>query len=289
MSFWIVTDSCSDLPDSYAAKQHMFTMVPLSYQVDGVTHLSSGDPNMIKTFYQGMREGKVSTTSQINEDTWRNALIPLLDEGHDVLCAVFSSGLSGTYNSSRLAVDSLKKEYPNRSLYAIDTLAASLGQGLMVDYIIKCRDNDGLSIHETAKWLEDNKLKFPHFFTVSDLKYLMRGGRVSAVSAYLGGMLNIKPVMHVDNNGKLIPVEKVQGRKRSLRNIITRVKETATNPKDQVVFIGHADCLEEAEWVAALLKEELHVKDVFISQIGPIIGSHAGPGTIAVFWFAKER
>jgi len=289
MSFWIVTDGCCDLPESYISRQKQITIVPLTYQVDGVSYESSLDETKLLHLYDLMREGGTSTTAQINESTWKDYLTIPLEAGHDVLCVVFSSGLSGTFDASRQAVETLKVKYPERSLATVDTLAASLGEGLLVDAALRCRDERGMSLEQTRDWLEENKLRVAQWFTVEDLRYLRRGGRVSAASAIIAGALKIKPVLHVDNEGKLISMDKVQGRKRSLRAVVSHIRSSAVNIEEQTIFISHGDCQDDAFRVADLIKEEFPVKDVLISMVGPIIGTHSGPGTIAVFWFANER
>jgi DegV family protein with EDD domain len=289
MSFWIVTDSCCDLPKRYTDAQTQFMVIPLMYHMDGAFHESTGDPQALTAFYNYLRDGGASTTSQINEESWKSCLSALLDAGNDVLCVVFSSALSGTYAACQQAAAALAGQYPDRQLYTVDTLCASLGQGLIVDYAIQCRDRDHLSAEQTRDWLERHKLHIAQWFTVEDLKYLKRGGRVSATSAFIAGALKIKPILHVSDEGKLIAMEKVQGRKRSLRALVSHIKSTAVNIEQQTVFVSHGDCESEAQRVADLIRKELPVRDVMIAMIGPIIGAHAGPGTVAVFWYGSER
>lgn len=288
MAFWIVTDSGSDLPMTYVEKQNDLTILPMSYQIDGKVYVPSGKDQETVMFYSLLREDKVATTSQINAATWKETFEPLLQQGKEVLAIVFSGGLSGTAEAAFAAKAELDKTYPPEKLIVIDSLCASLGQGLYVHYALEMR-KQGKSMEDTAKWLEDNKLNFAHWFTVDDLQFLRRGGRVSAASAYLGGILKIKPVLHVDDAGKLIPMDKVQGRKRSLKELLSMMKETAIDPANQTVFISHGDCLEEATWLADKIKEELGVTDIMLGYIGPIIGSHSGPGTVALFFLGKHR
>lgn len=288
MAFWIVSDSCTDFPVSYIEKQENFIILPLTYEISGQVFVPSGKEEETKSFYQALRSGKIATTSQINIQTWKDAILPLLKNNDEVLCLPFSSGLSGTCAAAFSAKEELDQEFPNNKLIVIDTKCASLGQGLLVHYALEKRNN-GLSLEETAQWVRDHVLKVSHWFTVDDLQFLRRGGRVSTTSAYVGSILKIKPVLHVNDEGLLIPMEKVQGRKKSLKALFTKVKETATNPQDQTIFISHGDCYDDAKWLADMLKEELNVKDFLISYVGPVIGSHAGPGTVAIFFLASHR
>ena len=288
MSFWLVTDTGSDLPLSYTQKQKDFTILPLTYQIDGKDYVPTGNDAETKAFYAKMRAGKSPTTSQINVNTWKETFEALLKQGHQVLALCFSGGLSGTAEAALTAKAELSSKYPPENLIVIDSMCASLGQGLYVHYALAMRE-EGKSMADTAKWLTENKSKFAHWFTVDDLQYLRRGGRVSATSAYLGSVLKIKPVLHVDDAGKLIPMEKVQGRKRSLKELVAKMKETAVNPKEQTVFISHGDCEEEAQLLADMIRKELGVEKFMLGLVGPIIGSHSGPGTMALFFLAEHR
>ena len=288
MAFWIITDTGSDLPLSYIEKQKDFKVLPLTYQIDGKDYVPSGKDSETKAFYDKMRAGKAPTTSQINVTTWRETFEALLEQGHQVLVLAFSGALSGTAQAAFIAKEELSTKYPPENLIVIDSLCASLGLGLFVHYALGMRQ-EGKSMTDVAKWLNDSKLKIAHWFTVDDLQYLRRGGRVSATSAYLGSMLKIKPIMHVDNAGKLIPMEKVQGRKRSLKGLAAKMKEMAINPKEQTVFISHGDCEDEAKLLADMIREELGVERFMLGLVGPIIGSHSGPGTMALFFLSEQR
>ncbi len=288
MSFWIVTDSCTDFPEAYVQKQKNLTIVPLMYQIEGQFHTPDGSDEGTRAFYAKLRSGVVATTAQVTAEAWKEAFQEHLAAGQDVLCIAFSSALSGTYEAAVSAKEQMKEEFPDSKLIVIDSKCASMGQGLLVHQVLQMRDS-GASIEETAKWVTENLQKVVHWFTVDDLQFLRRGGRVSATSAYLGGIMKIKPILQVNEEGKLIPREKVQGRKRSLRTLFDKVKESAVEPEKQTIFISHGDCLEEAEWLASLLRDELHVKDVMLSLIGPVIGSHSGPGTMAIFFMGNQR
>ncbi len=288
MSFWIVTDSCTDFPESYVQKQKNLTIVPMLYQIEGQFHTPDGSDDNTRAFYAKLRSGVVATTAQITAEAWKEAFAKLLAAGQDVLCITLSGALSGTNEAAISAKEQLKDEFPRGKLIVVDSKCASMGLGLLVHQALQMRDS-GASFEETANWVTENLQKVVHWFTVDDLQFLRRGGRVSATSAYLGGIMKIKPILQVNEEGKLIPREKVQGRKRSLRTLFDKVKENAVEPEKQTIFISHGDCLEEAEWLASILRDELHVKDVMLSLIGPVVGSHSGPGTMAIFFMGNHR
>ena len=235
-----------------------------------------------------LRGGAMSTTSQINVETFREVAGKMARDGFDVLYVGFSSGLSGTFNSARIAFEDLSAEYPEHKFLAVDSLCASMGEGLLV-YHAAQQQKAGRSIEETARWLEENKLHLAHWFTVDDLNHLKRGGRVSGAAAFFGTMLNIKPVLHVDDAGHLIPMEKVRGRKASLKALIDKIAELGIEPSEQVMFICHADCEVEARAVAEEMKARYGVKEVYINYIGPVIGSHTGPNTMGIFFVGTKR
>ena len=242
-----------------------------------------------KELYAMLRDKKKATTSAINIEDFKNAMRPYLEEGKDILYLGFSSGLSSTYNAGRVACEELSEEYPDRKLYAVDTLCASLGQGLLVYYAAKMR-LDGKSIEEVRDFAENNKLRLCHWFTVDDLFFLKRGGRVSAATAVLGTVLGIKPIMHVDNNGKLIKKGTARGRKASIDNLCEKAKASTIDEKEKLVaFISHGDCEEDAKYLAEKVKREVGFKEVVIGYVGSVIGSHSGPGTLALFYLGTER
>ena len=286
--YWIVTDATADLPLDYVSNQESFHVVNMSFTVDGEDHKPDGTVAYSKKIYEYLRSGKVLTTSQINTESWKQEFRALLDGGNDILCIAFSSGLSGTCLAAKQAAESLQAEYPARRLMVVDSFAASMGEGLLVDYALRNRAA-GMSLEDNAAWVEQHCQNIAHWFTVDDLMFLLRGGRVSAASAYLGSMLKIKPVLDVDAEGHLIPREKVQGRKRSVRKLFEHVKAEAVDIANQRVFISHGDCEADANLLAGMLRDELGVKDITIGYIGPIIGSHSGPGTLAVFFYAENR
>lgn len=291
MAFWIVTDACSDLPVDYIKKQRDLYIVPMSYQIDGnVQQIDLTDVTLasrVKAFYDQLSDGKVATTFQVNQNEWVEHIEPLLKAGHDVLMLVLSSSLSGMYATSKLAEAELREKYPERKIFTFDSRCASMGEGLLVHLALQYRDA-GHSIEETHRWAQDNAQRVIHWFTVSDLHFLARGGRLSATSATLGSILKIKPVLNVDPHGRLVPRMKVQGRKHSLKALFEKVEETALEPAKQTMFISHGDSEKDALWLAERLKDKLNVPEVLVSQIGPIVGSHAGPGTVAVFFMDKD-
>ncbi len=290
MSFWIVTDACCDFPPSYASEQAEFTVMPMSYQIDGeVKEINPLDESLTQSmhaFYEKLLAGSVATTFQVNQQSWLETITALCEKGHDVLVLAFSSGLSGTCASAMAAVKEVNECFPTRKVLAVDTLCASMGEGLLVRLVLKQRER-GKTLEECYEYALAISPRVNHWVVVDDLHFLRRGGRVSASSAYLGSILKIKPVINVDPRGKLIPREKVQGRKRSLRALFEKAQAFALEPEKQTMFISHADCEQDALWLAGKLKTDLHVPEVGISMIGPIVGSHSGPGTVALFFLDK--
>lgn len=290
MAFKILTDSSCNLPE-YMIDEFGLEVFPLTFMVDGIQHQSylKGQTTDLGQFYTMMREGKVITTSLPNLEQAERLLRSQLDEGDDLLYLGFSSGLSGTFDAIRLLMDQLAAEYSGQRLYAVDTLAASGGEGLLIWHACKLKEG-GASIEEVRDWVEDNKLHMAHWFTVDDLMFLFRGGRVSRTSAWAGTILNIKPVMHVDDEGHLIPLDKVRGRKKSLEALVDHMAQTGNQPlSDQMIFITHGDCIDDAKYLEGLVRERFGVKDVMINYVDPVIGAHSGPGTMALFFLASER
>ncbi len=288
-SFVILTDSSADLDQSMVQRLDV-QVLPLSFILNQTTYRNYPDNREMapQDFYGRLRQGEAATTAALNVAEYTEALEPLLQAGHDVLILAFSSGLSTTFNSSSIAVEELREKYPERKLYTVDTLCASLGQGLLV-YLAAQERAKGKSIEEVRQWAEDHKLSICHQFTVDDLHFLKRGGRVSAATAVVGSMLQIKPVLHVDNEGHLINIAKARGRHASLKALVDKMEQTAVNPADQMVFISHGDCLEDAQAVAEMVKARFGVSQVYLNQIGPVIGAHSGPGTVALFYIGTER
>lgn len=286
--YWIVTDSAIDMPKNWIDQQEQLRILNLSYLMDDVSYVSDGTDESIRAIYDAMREGKLLKTSQVTPEMWETCFRELLQAGHDVLTIAFSSGLSGTCSAAFMAAEEVRTDYPERKLYVIDSLQASAGEGLMVYYALENRAK-GMSIDENAAWIEKNVQNFIAWFTVNDLMHLHRGGRVSAASAIVGSLVRIKPIMRVDENGKLAVYEKCPGRKRSIRVLADKIKADIVHPENQIITISHGDCAEEAQQLADLLKESLPVKDIRISFVGSVIGAHTGPGVIAVFCMGDTR
>lgn len=282
----IITDSSCDLPESIV-EEFGIKVITLDFIIEG-EDAQKNDSMDAKNFYKILRTGKMITTSAVSIDRFLGEFEPILKEGKDLIYIGFSSGLSGTYNAGAVAAGELTEKYPERKIFTVDTLAASMGEGLLVWYAANMKKG-GKSIDEVRDFLENNKMSLAHWFTVNDLFFLKRGGRVSAATAILGTMLSIKPVMHVDNDGKLIKASTARGRKASIDALFAKAKETAIDIADQTVFISHGDCIEDAEYLAEKIKSELGVKEVIISYVGPVIGAHSGPGTLALFFMATKR
>lgn len=289
MGYRIVTDSTIDLTQKMIEELDL-TVISLRFTIDGKTYKDQSDKSELptKTFYAKLREGSRSTTTQINADEFMNAFEPILQAGDDILYIAFSSGLSGTYQSACIAKDELKEKYPERKIYTFDSLCASMGEGMLV-YQAAMLKRAGTDIDSLYKWLGENVLKVCHWFTVDDLNHLKRGGRISAATALVGTMLGIKPVLHVDDEGHLISVSKVRGRKQSLDALVQKMEETGIHPEEQVIFISHGDCLEDAQYVADRIRAKFGNKKIYINFVGPVIGAHSGPGTVALFFFGTQR
>ena len=286
MSYRIITDNCCDFPaDMYGDLDLAVVPLVVRFQEKEVCQYSE---KWLKNMYAGMREGEVATTSAVNPQGWEEVIEPVLADGQDALVLAFSSGLSTTYQSAVIAATELADKYPDRKIRVIDTLCASLGQGLLVWYACQKRD-EGMGFEELANWCEEAKKNLCMWFTVDDLMFLKRGGRVSAATALVGTMLQIKPVLHVDDEGKLINVAKARGRKASIEALAKKVGETGLPGENDTVFISHGDCLEDAQYLEKILIEKYGVKKAFIYYVGAVIGSHAGPGTLALFFMGSKR
>ena len=286
MSYQIITDSgCDFTKEKYEALG--LIAAPLTVNFRGETYPDRNDDSL-RDMYADLRAGEAATTSAVNPEQWQEIMEPLLEKGEDILVLAFSSGLSTTYQSASIAAQELREHYPERTISVVDSLCASLGQGLLL-YLTVQKKREGLSAQELVQWVEDNKLHIDHWFTVDDLNYLKMGGRLSAGAAFFGSMLSIKPVMHTSEEGKLVPVSKVRGRKASLKALIDKIAELGIEPSEQVMFICHADCEVEARAVAEEMKARYGVKEVYINYIGPVIGSHTGPNTMGIFFVGTKR
>lgn len=284
--FIIITDSSADLPKSVACDMGV-TVIPLEVNIDGIG-CKYNDEIDIKEFYGWLRDKKGAKTSAINLDRFTEVFEGFVKDGKDVIYIGFSSGLSATFMAAKNAAEELSEKYPNRKIIAVDSLCASLGQGLLVKHAVD-KKNAGASIEEVAQFVEENRLNLCHWFTVEDLFFLKRGGRVSAATAVMGTVLQIKPVMHVDDAGKLINVEKARGRAASINSLFAKMKETAIDPEKQTIYISHGDCYDDAKKLADMITAEFGITDILISEVGPVIGAHSGPGTLALFFLGSKR
>lgn len=284
--FRIVTDSSCDLPQN-KVEEFGLSVVQLDVLVEG--HPTKADCDVDpKDFYAGLRDGLAASTSAANVDKFTKVFEDIVNGGEDVLYIGFSSGLSATYQAGTIAAEDVMSAHPGCKVITVDSLCASLGQGLLVYHAVM-QAKAGKSIEEVAKFVEDNRLKLCHWFTVDDLHFLKRGGRISAATAVVGSMLSIKPILHVDDEGHLISVSKTRGRRKSVEELFHMMEETAIKPADQVVYISHGDCIEDAEYLASLIREKWGCKEILINYVGPVIGAHSGPGTLALFFLGKKR
>lgn len=289
MSYQIVTDSACNLTED-TIDAFGLEILPLTFMVDGVQHRSylKGEKTDLRQFYTMMREGKVITTSLPNMQETETTLRRVLDAGHDVLYLGFSSALSGTYEATELLMKQLAGEYPDRTLCAVETLAASGGEGMLV-YLACKKKEAGASLEEVADFVRETRDHLCHWFTVDDLMFLFRGGRVSRTSAWAGTLLNIKPVMHVDNEGRLVPVEKARGRRKAINTLVDHMEQTAIDPANQTIFITHGDCIEDVVLLESEIKKRLGCTEFVVNYVDPVIGAHSGPGTLALFFVGEHK
>ena len=285
-NYQIITDSGCDLP-VHLLQELDIKAVPLHVNFRGECLADSVDEG-IEDIYAGLRAGEAASTAAVNPDRWADAMKSALENGQDVLVVPFSSGLSATCQSAHMAAQELQEAYPQRQIFVVDSLCASLGQGLLLYHACQKR-KEGLSVSELAQWVTENRLHLCHWFTVDDLMYLKRGGRVSAATAVVGTMLKIKPVLHVDDEGHLINNGKVRGRKASIEAIVQKAVELGIPGANDTMFICHGDCIEDARYLEQLVKERCGVKNVIIGYTGAVIGSHSGPGTLALFFLGTHR
>ncbi|MCL2697867.1 MAG: DegV family protein [Oscillospiraceae bacterium] len=290
MNFDIITDSASNLPKSYAEKNKV-GIISLKYMLEGEeydSYVENENDDSLKHFYARMREKASTSTSNINAATFEERFTEVLEKGRDILYISFSSGLSSSHSFAESTANELKEKYPDRKIIVIDSLCVTYALGLIIHHVVKMRDS-GKTIEEIRDRLEADKKKMIHLFTVDDLVYLKRGGRISPTTAFVGTLLGVKPVMHVTNEGKLEKYDKVKGRKKSLSALVDKLAEMIVNPKEQTVAVVHGDCEEDAEYVKKLIMEKAGVGDVIMDYLTPIIGAHSGPGTIAMFFMGGER
>ncbi len=287
-SYKIMADIACDLPDDYLAQNDVFC-IPMSFVLDGEQVESSGsDDSFNHEFYRRLREGSIATTSATSVGTYLEHFSNELSAGNDILFVGFSSGLSGSFASAHIAAQELAPSYPDRKLIVVDSLGASLGYGLLVDMAVQLRNN-GLDIEQAAKALEDNKLCVQHLFTVDDLMFLHRGGRLNKSTAIVGSLVGVKPMLDVDTNGKLRSCHKKRGRKKAVMNLVEWMLELCPHRSLDVAAISHGDCSDEADIVISELKKHFSVKRIIKNYVGPYIGAHSGPGTLALFFTGKVR
>lgn len=288
-NYIIMTDSAADLPLSMVESRNIH-VIPMTVTMGNTSFPHYPDErNMTsKEFYAKLRAGETASTAALNPEQLKDAARPFLEDGKDVIYIGLSSGLTSTISSAQVAFTELAEEYPHRKLHAVDSLMASFGQGMFV--IMACDKRDeGLEFDELCEYLDKKNVEVCAWFTVDDLFHLKRGGRVSAATAVLGSMLNIKPILHVDDEGHLINVSKARGRKASLKALLAQMQEALVEEEKNYVFISHGDCEEDALDLASIVKSQLGVENIEISTIGPVIGAHSGPGTIALFFIGKHR
>lgn len=290
-NYAIVTDSTANLPEEIMERYEV-EVLSLNYYVDGKEYKGyvKGQKMDLASFYDMMREKKEITTSLVNVQEAEKLFEDLLLKGKDIFYIGFSSGLSGTFQALVMVLEELREKYPERRIVFVDSLAAALGEGLLVYYALENRKK-GMVLEDNVSWILDNRLRLAHWFTVDDLFFLKRGGRISSATAIVGTALSIKPVLHVDDEGHLIPVAKTRGRKKSIDALVAHMTESIEEPEKQLICISHGDCAKDAQYLAEKITEKLPVKkeDILIHILDPVIGAHAGPGTLAVFFLGRER
>lgn len=282
----ITVNSTVDLPNEWLEERNV-PVVRLKYTIDGETYID-GKGLSSKEFFDKIREGHMAETSQVNPEDAKEVFIPLLKEGKDILHIAFSSGLSGTCNSMRIAAEELREDYPESKIIIIDSLCACLGEGLLLYKALQQKEK-GLTIDELAQWIEENKLHICHNVAVDDLFHLQRGGRVSKATAIIGSAIQIKPIIHMDEKGSLQVIGKKRGRKSALHTIVDMTIEQSKGWDNDIIMITHGDCIDDAKYVAGLVKEKMGIDNILINNIGTVIGSHTGPGVIALFNMGNKR
>ena len=285
-TYRIVTDSCCDFTREQYEKLNLI-WVPLTLRYKGEEIDGYTEPAELHDFYDGIRSGEMPTTAAVNPEAWANAMEIALKNGQDVLCMTFTSALSTTHQSAVIAASELREKYPERKIIVVDTLSAALGQGLLVYKACQKRD-EGYTLEQLHGWVEENKLHICHWVTVDDLNHLKRGGRISAATAFVGGMLGIKPIIHVDNEGRLVNIGKCRGRKAAMELLSDKLASTGTDV--ETIFIAHGDCPEDAAALEKLCREKCpKVQKVMTGYVGGVIGAHTGPGVLVVFFLGEGR
>ena len=289
MSFKIVTDSCANLTDAQI-KEYGVEIISLKYYIEDTPFESyiKGKKIDYSNAYSILRQKGKITTSLANREECDKVILPILESGEDVLVLAFSSGLSGTCQNIVNSAEDYKEMFPERKIIVVDTLAASMGEGLLVHYAVKLK-NEGKTMEEVAQWVEDNKLRLIHTFTLDDLFFLKRGGRLSGTSAIVGSLMNIKPLMHVADDGKLYVTGKARGRKAAIKHLVDSVGEKGVDVENQEIYIVHGDCEDEAKIIGKEVKKRYKVKNIVYNCLDPVIVSHSGPGTLAIFFLGDKR
>ena len=286
-NYVIYTDSACDISPELLAEWGVLSR-SLTFRFSDSEKEYSNEDMPVLEFYNKMREGGVAKTAAVNSESFLGEFEKILAAGDDLLYLGFSSGLSTTYNSARIAAGELREKYPDRKIYVIDTLSASAGEGLIVYLTVKAK-REGATVEEAAALAESLIPRMGIWFTVDDLVYLKRGGRVSPTAAFVGNLLGIKPVLYMDDAGHLIPVLKVRGRKNAITALADKYTEMAADKENGTVFISHGDCLDDANALASILESRHGVKVEVITDVGPVIGAHSGPGTLALFYVGNKR
>ena len=289
MKFEIITDSSANLTDSLIEKYDL-KIISLSYFIGEEEYLSykEGVKTDYSEFYARIRKKEEARTSLANYEECMRVLRPIAESGRDILYIGFSSALSGTFQNVSNCMQELRTKHPDQKLLCVDSLSASMGEGLLVYHALELAQR-GATIEETLEWVENHKMNICQWFTVDDLFFLKRGGRLSGAAALAGSLLEIKPILHIDEEGRLVMVSKVKGRKKSLNALVQHMEETVVKIKPQKIFIAHGDCLEDAQYLADGIKAKLGLEDSEINYVDPVIGVHSGPGTIALFYYGKTR
>ena len=288
MEYELLIDSCTDLPLSYV-KESGVIAIPLPYTFKGEDHLDDFGVSMnYKDFYDEVRKGEMPTTSQINVYNYEEIFRKIAESGKDIVYLCLSSGLSGSFNNATLAANSVMGAYMDRDIKIIDSLSVSLGEGLFAWNLIE-KKKEGYGKKQLTDWAEANRLRINHYFTVDDLNHLKRGGRVSSAAAFVGTILDIKPILIVDKIGHLVPIDKVKGRKKSIKALMQYFRERVEAPEGQTIAISHGDAEEDAKYLEKLIRQEYNIGKVIMNNVGPVIGSHSGPGTLALFFLGKDR
>lgn len=288
MGIKIITDSACDLSREYIDNNNIGLLSLVLNLNEKLIKDDLGKTLSYKDFYEQMRKGATPSTSQVNAHEFEEEFIKHVKNGDSIICITLSSALSGTFNSANIAKNNIIEEYPEAKIELVDSLSVSMGQGLLVLKACEMRDK-GLSVEEIVTWIEENKRKIIHSFVVDSLNHLKRGGRISATTAAIGGLLNIKPTLYIDDDGKVVQGEKIKGKKKVLKFLVNEVKEKVINSEDQTLYVCHGDCLEDAETLKNMILEEVKFKNIVINYVGNVIGAHAGPGVLAVLFLGESR